>query len=491
MAIDGGAPAVAEALNNKSHKNMKKKKKRKQQEQEEEEATEPASSHHRVLKFKLLDAENDALKAPDGGRKKRRKKRDEALQVEKDCLSALPHEKKKKVKEKKCEQEDDRSTDAIAVAVTAQSVIVHAENGSVSGPHRDKKRRKEDSHTPPPLPPSTPRSSQDSPPHTAAEAETGGASDGAATSSRYTVSIAVAGSIIDNAQSFALATRLAGQIARAAAIFTVDEIVVFDDGVEGSSNKPPKWSEDGSESCGLFLSRILKYMETPQYLRHALIPKHNGLQFAGGLPPLDVPHQARRHEWLPYREGVVTDRVPPAAGGSCVNVGLYQDVVIQQSLKPGARVTVAMGSTRPEHGEVRVLEVVPPEEPREKAGLYWGYTVRHTSCLSAVFTNCPFMGGYDYIIGTSEHGQKIRAAEFTIPKFKHLLIVFGGVAGLEESKELDKTIKVADVASLFDIYLNTCPGQGSRTIRTEEAVLISLQYLQDPIMRALDLPFPP
>ncbi len=208
MAIDGGAPAVAEALNNKSHKNMKKKKKRKQQEQEEEEATEPASSHHRVLKFKLLDAENDALKAPDGERKKRRKKRDEALQVEKDCLSALPHEKKKKVKEKKCEQEDDRSTDAIAVAVTAQSVIVHAENGSVSGPHRDKKRRKEDSHTPPPLPPSTPRSSQDSPPHTAAEAETGGASDGAATSSRYTVSIAVAGSIIDNAQSFALATRV-------------------------------------------------------------------------------------------------------------------------------------------------------------------------------------------------------------------------------------------------------------------------------------------
>jgi hypothetical protein len=210
MAMDGVAPAVAGALNNKSHENMKKKKKkkRKQQEQKEEEATEPASSHRRILKFKLLDAENDALKAPDGERKKRRKTRDEALQVEKDCLSALPHEKKKKVKEKKCEQEDDHFTDAIAVAVTAQSVLVHAENGSVSGPHRDKKRRKEDSHTPPPLPPSTPRSSQDSPLHTAAEAETGGAGDGAATSSRYTVSIAVAGSIIDNAQSFALATRV-------------------------------------------------------------------------------------------------------------------------------------------------------------------------------------------------------------------------------------------------------------------------------------------
>jgi predicted SPOUT superfamily RNA methylase MTH1 len=33
-------------------------------------------------------------------------------------------------------------------------------------------------------------------------------------------------------------------------------------------------------------------------------------------------------------------------------------------------------------------------------------------------------------------------------------------------------VKVADVASLFDIYLNTCPGQGSRTIRTEVNVTI-------------------
>ncbi|GAB4828834.1 hypothetical protein Ancab_018494, partial [Ancistrocladus abbreviatus] len=38
-----------------------------------------------------------------------------------------------------------------------------------------------------------------------------------------TVSIAVSGSIIENAQSLELATRLAGQIARTATIFRVDE----------------------------------------------------------------------------------------------------------------------------------------------------------------------------------------------------------------------------------------------------------------------------
>ncbi|VFQ79834.1 unnamed protein product [Cuscuta campestris] len=41
-----------------------------------------------------------------------------------------------------------------------------------------------------------------------------------------TVSIALPGSIIDNAQSLELATRLAGQIARAATIFRIDESIL-------------------------------------------------------------------------------------------------------------------------------------------------------------------------------------------------------------------------------------------------------------------------
>jgi hypothetical protein len=43
------------------------------------------------------------------------------------------------------------------------------------------------------------------------------------------LSVAVPGSILDNAQSFELRTYLAGQIARAAAIYKVDEIIVFND----------------------------------------------------------------------------------------------------------------------------------------------------------------------------------------------------------------------------------------------------------------------
>lgn len=45
----------------------------------------------------------------------------------------------------------------------------------------------------------------------------------------YTLSVALPGSILNNAQSLELRTYLAGQIARACAIFCVDEIIVFDE----------------------------------------------------------------------------------------------------------------------------------------------------------------------------------------------------------------------------------------------------------------------
>lgn len=45
----------------------------------------------------------------------------------------------------------------------------------------------------------------------------------------YTISLALPGSIIDNAQSAELRTYLAGQIARAAAVFNIDEVIVFNE----------------------------------------------------------------------------------------------------------------------------------------------------------------------------------------------------------------------------------------------------------------------
>lgn len=299
-----------------------------------------------------------------------------------------------------------------------------------------------------------------------------------------TVSIAVAGSIIDNAQSSELATRLAGQIARAATIFRIDEVIVFDDQAKATTSNISIWDADEKNKSGaLFMARILNYLDIPQYLRRTLVPRHNDLRHVGLLPPLDAPHHARKHEWVPYREGVTLDRTSVAGGGTFVDVGLHKAVCIQQTFEPGLRVTVAMGSKRSLEDDC-IRQAVDRSEPSKKMGLYWGYNVRYSSNISCVFKECPYQGGYDYSIGTSEHGDKISSGDLEIPKFRHLLIAFGGLAGLEENIEQDGDLMGKNVTQLFSRYLNTCPKQGSRTIRTEEAIFISLQYFQDPIQRA-------
>lgn len=46
-------------------------------------------------------------------------------------------------------------------------------------------------------------------------------------------------------------------------------------------------------------------------------------------------------------------------------------------------------------------------------------------------------------------------------------MVFGGLQGLEAGVDADPNLEVAEPSVLFDLYVNTCPSQGSRTIRTE------------------------
>jgi predicted SPOUT superfamily RNA methylase MTH1 len=130
---------------------------------------------------------------------------------------------------------------------------------------------------------------------------------------------------------------------------------------------------------------------------------------------------------------------------------------------------------------------------REEAGYYWGYTVRRAPSLSSVFSDCEYPSGYDYTLGTSERGVPISsilpgnnypAHNKVLPSsFKHLLLVFGGVAGIEVAVANDpvlveKGLGKTSASELFDAWVNLVPGQGSRTIRTEEAVEFGLCALK-------------
>ncbi|XP_075691302.1 28S rRNA (uridine-N(3))-methyltransferase [Rhinoderma darwinii] len=299
----------------------------------------------------------------------------------------------------------------------------------------------------------------------------------------YTVSVALPGSIMDNAQSPELRTYLAGQIARACAVFSVDEIVIFDETGEGSKSVEGDFEGVGKKGHACVqLARILQYLECPQYLRKSFFPKHPDLQFAGLLNPLDSPHHVRIDEESKYREGVVLDRPTKPGKGSFVNCGMRKEVQIDKQLQAGVRVTVQMQPEKPDQKVGKGI-VVSPQHPRTEDSMYWGYRVRLASCLSAVFTECPFKDGYDLTIGTSERGSSVD--DVTLTDFRHGLVVFGGLRGLEASVDSDQNLCIEEPSVLFNHYLNMCPGQGSRTIRTEEAILISLTALKPRIENAV------
>jgi hypothetical protein len=296
-----------------------------------------------------------------------------------------------------------------------------------------------------------------------------------------TVSIAVPGSILDNAQSLELRTYLAGQIARAACIYKVNEIIVFDDQGDVTEDEKRKIRKDdvlgeGRAGC-LQLARILQYLECPQYLRKHFFPIHKDLQYSGLLNPLDAPHHLRQMDESLYREGIVTNKPIKAGKGSQVNVGLLNDIHVDKVLMSGLRVTVKIP---PEQSNPKKLKgiIVPPNVPYAETGIYWGYTVKLAKNLTEVLTNCQYKGGYDLTIGTSDKGTSIDEIEAKSLEYHHCLIVFGGLAGLEAAVDVDPNLDVDDPSLIFHKYVNTCPQQGSRTIRTEEAILLTLAELR-------------
>ena len=161
---------------------------------------------------------------------------------------------------------------------------------------------------------------------------------------------------------------------------------------------------------------------------------------------------------------------------------------IDRVLAPGIRCTVQIDPkayTTP--GKSLKGKVVSPSLPREKDGTYWGYSVRLASSIKAIFDESPYPNGYDLKLGTSERGnvsvdddEFVKKHEAKRNGFQHAIIVLGGVAGIEECVDADETLDIAgeDSHSLFDMWVNVCQFQGSRTIRTEEAVLISLSRLR-------------
>lgn len=269
-------------------------------------------------------------------------------------------------------------------------------------------------------------------------------------------------------------------------MFCVDEIVVFDDG-QAEIRDPEQGGYTAYADPNFFLYHVLTYLETPPNLRRSLFPMHPDLRTAGALPSLDMPHHLRADEWCQYREGITTGT--GSVNGTLVDCGLGQRVKIPDNIEEvNTRVTVELPEKRPSNANGPITgDAVAPEIPREEAGYYWGYSVRQAASLGSIFTECAYDDGYDVSIGTSERGSPLSSIldpaspRHVEPTWKHLILVFGGVTGLETALRADDELQAAGVTraeEVFDCWIDLVPGQGSRTIRTEEAVWVGLTGLR-------------
>jgi hypothetical protein len=270
------------------------------------------------------------------------------------------------------------------------------------------------------------------------------------------LSIAIPASVVSDTPHLREKTAKVGLIGRAAAIFRVDEIIIYSD------NPNVKQVADMD-----LVATLLVYMETPQYLRKRLFKLKPQLKYAGVLPPLRTPHHPlnRRIRDLKvgeYREGIT---ISSDKDGTKVDIGVEKLTLIpNKQLAKNQRITVKV--TRiDEQVEVAIAS-------REEIPYYWGYKVDVEKQPLGKFLKSR---NFDLTIATSKYGVPLLDAIEDIgkqwEKAENILLVFGApTQGLYEIARLEGLA----LDDIVDFVVNTIPMQGTETVRTEEAVMATL-----------------
>jgi len=255
-----------------------------------------------------------------------------------------------------------------------------------------------------------------------------------------------------------------GAVARACSIFGVGEIILYRD--------DPEHNQEAD--IGL-CAQVLRYLETPQYLRKKLFKLSPTLMYTGIVPPLQAPHHAVPSKLMDagpgdFREGVVISR---HGSDITVDVGLERPVSARANHRVGERVTVRLTEIERLQGDVvepiKDLRSVSSQRPA-----YWGYRVSEVSSLGKFLRDrTP-----DLRVGTSRYGDQIHeimpSLSRALSESNSMVLAFGAPRmGLTEilAKE---GVNPKDV---FQYLVNMVPAQHTVTVRTEEALLISLAVL--------------
>ncbi len=271
--------------------------------------------------------------------------------------------------------------------------------------------------------------------------------------------IAIPASFVSDIPHIREKTFRIGLIGRAAAMFRVNEVIIYPDTPNVNQREDTR-----------LVQAVLSYMETPQYLRRRLFKIVPELQYAGTLPPLRTPHHPTANKTSDLKEGEFREGavISTFNEGSLIDIGVEQPALLRGvKLKADSRITVKISAVgkRPE---------VTLADTRDNES-YWGYKITIANALFGQFLKAR---QFDLVIATSRKGRQIKEAMNDLAnKFKtsqNILTAFGAPSqGLHEIAAREQ-VKLEDVA---DFVINAIPNQATETVRTEEAVYASLSIL--------------
>ena len=269
------------------------------------------------------------------------------------------------------------------------------------------------------------------------------------------LSIAIPDSSLNDEKKHENKTRKIFQIARAAGIFKINNIIIYKDGKE-------------FESDSKLLSTILRYLETPQHFRKRLYPKSGLLQFVGALSPLKIPNQILTSDPKKIKKNDIREGVVIASNGKkFLDIGTDHSVPYHGKKAINKRTIVKIKDVFP---NFTVYDIEKNQIPS-----FWSYNVKHGGNLVTLLTE--WKGPK---ILTSRKSKKIKDEHMReiLSSNKEILVVFGTTdKGIHEM--LDK--KISNIQN-FKAW-NFFPQQGTETVRLEEAILGCLSIINTYIFK--------
>lgn len=262
------------------------------------------------------------------------------------------------------------------------------------------------------------------------------------------ISIAIPDSTLNDEKTNLGKSQKISLIARACAIFEIDTIFIYKEGKKKINNT--------------FLITILKYLETPQFLRRQLFQKIADLKYAGTLHPLKIPSHIVGGNPKQIKNGDIREGVVVIfKGKKFVDVGIHQLIPYFGKENIGKRISIQFKNGYPEFS---IKEIT-----RDQITKYWGYQVKERSDLFSLVSSWN-----GEIILTSRKGKTLSETQLQkqMDSKKDFLVVFGSTdKGVHDI--LGHRINQIHNSKVFNFF----PNQGTETVRIEEALLGTLAIL--------------